>query len=159
EVREQQVEHREAGGGGEVREEPQDDPRQHEQGGTPGQAHRRLTDLPGPAGRDGRSGAGQVRHAAAPDGKSPWGRNESVKIRITKVTSGAIEGPAATVANAATTPMTTPATSEPRVLPRPPRITTGKTMANHSIASPGTSAWFIATSTPATAEKAPARPA
>ena len=68
-------------------------------------------------------------------------------------------GPAATVANAATTPMTTPATSEPRVLPRPPRITTGKTMANHSIASPGTSAWFIATSTPATAEKAPARPA
>src|SRR5690606_36231850 len=83
----------------------------------------------------------------------PWGRNSKVAMRTRKIARGASGGPPITVAMPPTTPTMAAAIRVPRVLPRPPRITTEKTMPNHSTARPGNSARLMATKTPAIAAK------
>jgi long-chain acyl-CoA synthetase len=93
-----------------------------------------------------------------PRTKIPRGRTSRATMISEKMTSGAVEGDQAADTTPASAPTTIPASRVPTALPIPPRMTTAKTIPNHSNGADGVRGRSTATSMPATAAVAPATP-
>ena len=111
-----------------------------------------------PANRSANPKSPRMRVIVPPRLKIPRGRTMSATMISEKMTRGAANGDHAAETTPASAPTTTPASRVPTALPIPPRITTAKTIPNHSNGLDGVRGRSTAMSVPATAAVAPATP-